>query len=117
MDEDPLKVGMWSQKPMEGKVETPSPCKECRQAVPVVPVPWSKQERPTDQEGALLGGKEAGHSAKLKVVLSSQVVRKPDGSWTTCQLSRPRPGSKCASQSCGFPQSRILTVEDGHVDC
>jgi hypothetical protein len=117
MDEDPLEVGMWSQKPTEGKVETPSPCKECQQAVPVVPMPWSEQERPTNQEGAWLGGNEVGHSAKSKAVLAFQVVCKPDGSQTTCQLSRLCPGSKRASQSHGFPQSRNLTDEDGHVDC
>jgi hypothetical protein len=117
MGEDHLKVRMWCQTPTEVKVETPSPCKECQQAVPVVPVPWSEQERPNDQDGTLLEGKEAGRNATSKAALSSQVVCKPDDSQMTCQLSRSHLGSKCASQSCGFPQSHILTDKDGHIDC
>jgi hypothetical protein len=102
---------------MEGRVEAPSPCKEYQPTVPIVPVPWSEQERPNDQEGKVLEGIETGHNATLKAALSSQVVCKPDDSQMTYQLSRPRLGSKRASQSCSFPQNRIPTDKDGHVDC
>jgi hypothetical protein len=60
--------------PTEGRVEAPSPFKEYQQAVPIVTVTWSKQERPNDQEGTLLEGIKAGRNATSKAALSYQVA-------------------------------------------
>ena len=109
---------MWCQTP-KGKMETPlvSPCEEYQPAVPFVTVPWFKLERPNYQAGTPLEGIEARRNAMMKVALSSQVACKPDDSPMMYQLSRPRPGSKHACQSCSFPQNCTPTDKDGHGDC